>query len=195
MCRQFILIAVLMALSACTLQPVVKPAQISDWQDFVDHQTLLTQWRIQAKLGYRAPGDSGSALLEWHQNQHHFDVHLSGPFGAYATRISGDPEHVILQRGDEQHFATSSADLTRQLLGLPLPVEALTWWVRGIPTPDQPVDKRTHSDTGTLSFLSQAGWDLEFSRYENINGWLLPGKISGQQGDLSFKLIINKWTI
>ena len=195
MLRRSALVMTMLALCACTLQPRVETAAISDWQRFVDRQQLLDQWHLEAKLGYRATADSGSALVDWRQRQRHFEVHLSGPFGAYATRISGEPERVVMRRGDEEQWATSSERLTRQLLGLPLSVEALTYWVRGIPAPTEPVAGRTHNDSGTLATLSQAGWELEFSRYTATDGWLLPRKISGRHGELSFKLIIKKWKI
>lgn len=183
----------LLALSACTIQPRAPTTQVTDWQRFVDRQQRLTRWHMEAKLGYQAPQDSGSALVVWQQNQRHFDVHLSGPFGSYATRISGEPNRVVMRRGDEQRLATSSEALTEQLLGLPLPVETLTYWVRGIPAPAIPIAGRTHNAAGALATLSQAGWDLEFSRYNETDGWLLPGKIAGRRGNLSFKLIVKRW--
>jgi outer membrane lipoprotein LolB len=187
----FILLSLL--LTGCPSTPI-KHAPINNWDLFNHQQRLLTQWHLAAKLGYQSPNDSGSAWLEWHQQQRHFDIHLSGPFGAGATRLKGNPEYVVMsQPGKEQLIAASSAELTQYLLGLPLPVEALTYWVRGIPSPTLQVNDRSINQDGTLATLSQDNWQLEFSRYAQYGDWILPGKLSGKNGELSFKLIIKEW--
>lgn len=187
------ILAFVLTLSGCLSTPS-KPVSIVDWQQFLMRQTSLTEWRMTAKLGYQSPQDSGSAWLEWQQQQRYFDIHLSGPFGAGATRIKGEPEYVVMsQPGKEQEFAASSDDLTQQLLGLPLPVNALTYWLRGIPDPNSESSERSMNADGTMASLAQDNWTLQFSRYNQQGRWLLPSRISGQSGALSFKLIIKEW--
>lgn len=187
-----LLIAAVLLLGACAHQPIETTA-ISDWQQFAARQQQLTDWRLEGKLGFRAPDDSGSAFIDWQQQQQLFDLHLSGALGFGATRLSGSPEHVVMTRGDDTLAATNSTELTYQLLGMALPVESLTYWVKGIPDPNTPVLTQSHGDNGELTELQQAGWQLTLSRYQQHGDWLLPGRISGQRNGVSFKLIIKEW--
>ncbi len=89
--------------------------------------------------------------------------------------------------------------LAMQLTGLPLPVDALSWWARGLPSPTQPAatDLATGADGLAVGF-DQAGWQLSFSRYRQTDGGLLPGKIigslnAGEDRSYSFKLVISGW--
>ena len=67
-----------------------------------------------------------------------------------------------------------------QLTGLPLPVDALSWWARGLPSPTQPAATAlTTGADGLAVGFDQAGWQLSFSRYRQTDGGLLPGKITG----------------
>jgi outer membrane lipoprotein LolB len=190
---KFIFLLSTFLLSGCPSTPI-QHAPINNWDLFANKQSQLTHWQLEAKLGYQSPNDSGSAWLEWQQQQRHFDVHLSGPFGAGATRLKGDPEYVVMtQPGKEDLIAASSEELTGHLLGLPLPVEALTYWVRGIPSPSLHISDRSMNQDGTLATLTQGNWQLEFSRYAQHGDWVLPSKLSGKNGELSFKLIIKEW--
>ena len=69
----------------------------------------------------------------------------------------------------------------RGQLGWSIPVENLSWWVRGIQAPGQ-ADQRTLGEGGSLSFLSQSGWDIEFGRYRDVQGFSLPLKLTARQG-------------
>jgi len=180
-------------LSGCS-NTLIQHVPINNWELFINKQSQLIQWQLEAKLGYRSPNDSGSAWLEWQQQNRHFDVHLSGPFGTGATRLKGDPDYVVMtQPGKDELIAATSEELIGHLLGLPLPIEALTYWVRGIPSPSLQISERAMNKDGTLAALTQGNWQLEFSRYAQYGDWVLPSKLSGKNGELGFKLIIKEW--
>ncbi|MDA8787216.1 hypothetical protein N9N19_06710, partial [Porticoccaceae bacterium] len=83
----------------------------------------------------------------------------------------------------------------QQLTGLAIPVDALSWWARGLPSPaETPFNNLVSGPTGEASSFEQAGWQLSFSRYKRKNDRNLPGKITGEFGEQSFKLIISAWT-
>ena len=183
----------LLLLAACSTTPPQPTAPVTDWQGFAQRQQQLDHWRIVGKLGLQSPQQkSGSVNVVWQQQQHQYHVLLKR-VGIATTHINGDPQQVVMRRGKQQHTATNSEQLTRELLGIPLSVESLTYWVRGIPAPDKPITARSHDSNGALQTLSQNGWQLEFSRYTEAGDWLLPHMIKGQRGELSFKLHIKKW--
>ena len=99
-------------------------------------------------------------------------------------------------------------NLAMQLTGLPIPVDALGWWVRGLPSPSQPVATKLATDAdGLASGFEQSGWQLSFGRYRLTEVGMLPGKISAtfnisdstapdaaEDRRYSFKLVISGWS-
>lgn len=158
--------------------------------------TRLTTWRIEGKLGFRSPEKNGSAWINWSQDNNNYLMQLNGPFGAAATRISGDHNHAILsQSGREDVSASSGEELTAWLFGWPLPVEQMRYWVKGIAAPSPKPQSIVTTPEKLLSSLTQKGWHLVYSDYRQEGDWVLPGKIQGSQGDYSFTLVVKKWGV
>jgi outer membrane lipoprotein LolB len=159
-------------ISGCSTQPTVPLAGTVSWQQHSAQITALNQWQVDGKLGFKSAGQGGSANLSWSQNQQQYELSLSGPFGAGSAVIRGNDRLAYLHR-DNQTDTDLPEQLALRLTGLPIPVDALSWWA--------------------ISF-SQAGWQLAFSRYSSTPDGNLPGKIVGQLGDHSFKLLISRWS-
>ncbi|MDG2502338.1 MAG: lipoprotein insertase outer membrane protein LolB [Porticoccaceae bacterium] len=187
------LAVMLLVVSGCSSQPTITSSGVS-WQQHSARITSLNQWQVDGKLGYKSAGQGGSANLNWSQNQQQYQLSLSGPFGAGSAIIRGNNRIASLYRGNQ-----ADTDLPQQLAlrltGLPIPVDALSWWARGLPSPskDAATDLITGADGAAMGF-NQAGWQLAFSRYSFTSDGNLPGKIVGQLGDHSFKLVISRWS-
>lgn len=181
-------------LAACTTpQPGTPVTTPVEWEQHRLQITALQHWELRGKLGYRGPGANGSAWLTWQQDDDYFDLTLTGPMGAGATRISGNAQLAMLSRGRDEVRANSASALTREVLGVALPLEELLWWAKGLPAPGSQPTMRF--DGGLLIALEQAGWHLQFSRYVDVEGLHLPGRITGtdNHNGLSFTLVINQW--
>ncbi len=190
-------------LSSCSLQP--QPVATSgSWQHHQQQIAQLQDWKLSGKLGFRAPQQGGSAAINWTQEKDNYQLFLSGPFGVGSAKIYGDEKTAEMLYGDTV-YRQSPKQLAMQLTGLPLPVDALSWWARGLPSPTQPgaTGLATGADGLAVGF-DQAGWQLSFSRYRQTDGGLLPGKITGslntaansgaEDRSYSFKLVISGWT-
>ena len=187
-------------LVGCSYQPTVKP-QSSSWSEHQQQLMAYDQWQLQGKLGFKTLDRGGSATVYWSQNQQQYQVQLKGPLGAGNVVIEGDQTSAQMLSGDKLYRAAPSA-LAARFTGLPIPVDALVWWVRGLPNPYPNPNSNLNSTVltgliinpdGTAASFVQQGWQLTFSRYQITNAGLLPKKISGQLGDQSFKLVISRW--
>ena len=158
----------------------------------------LQHWTIVGKLGVRSPRENGSANLTWQQQAApNYRIHLSGPLGAGATVISGSSSGVSLQRGDEPAMhARNPAQLTEQMLGWPLPVSEMFYWVRGLPAPGTSASEQRNAQ-GQLQGLRQAGWQLSFSDYQAVGAYSLPTRIKAETsqgaGPVKVTLVIKEW--
>jgi len=155
----------------------------------------LTSWQLSGKLGIRSKKSATSANLQWQQHKQHYLLKLSGPLGTGTVTAQGNQEAIEVNQGSKK-FAGIPQTIGEQILGIPIPIHAISWWSRGLPSPDlhSAININTDSE-GKISQFKQAGWELSFDRYQITQGYLLPTKLSGQFGDLSFKLIVSNWTI
>ena len=183
-----------LVLSGCANQAAIGPAGDLDWQQHQIQVAQLQNWELQGKLGFKNALQGGSANLSWLQDQKQYSLSLSGPFGAGSAIIEGDQYLARMQQGD-QIYSNSPELLAQQLTGLAIPVDALSWWARGVPSPTEaPINNLVSGPSGEASSFEQAGWQLSFSKYSRKNNRNLPGKITGQLGEQSFKLIVSAWS-
>lgn len=154
----------------------------------------LQHWQIKGKLAVATPNDNATGYLTWKQEQQHFDLFISGPFGAKASRLSGDEQSasLLLAGWEQPRLAFSAEALMQEYLGWAIPLKALTFWVKGLPA-DNAIQAQTVNDQHQLTYLKQYDWDIRYSRYQQVDGYWLPHliKISGQ--DYRFTLAIQEW--
>ena len=186
MTRLLVLLSVLLMAGCQSLRTVGTadtPASLSQ----------LSQWNISGRLGYRAGDEGGSASVDWRQRGDSGSMHLSGPLGFGSAEIQWAPGEASLTDGKDTVRSADTASLAWRLTGLWLPVEALTYWVRGMPFPHTEFDAG-NDDRGQLATLEQLGWSLQFDRYDDIgNGLLAPHKIRASRENQRFTLVIQRW--
>lgn len=192
-----LLIIIALALGACSnlhqRETLEFGGDANAWQAHRNAVTPLNSWTLQGKLGVRTPNDSGSGTVLWLQQQDDYDIRLSGPLGRGATRIQGNAKGITLDiAGQPQTSANSAEALLEQQIGWRLPVEHLLWWVRGLPAPDS--DSRLQLNPNSqLARLAQAGWIVEYSRYQQIGNVSLPQRLQLSGHDILLTLVITQW--
>jgi outer membrane lipoprotein LolB len=163
------------------------------WQAHKQQIASLDAWQINGKVGIRAPKDSGSGTLFWLQRQDYYDIRLSGPLGRGAARLTGRPGAILLEVANQGRYqAATPEQLMQERLGLNLPVSHLLWWIRGLPSPDSKSRLSLDADS-RLAQLSQDGWQVEYLRYTEQNGFWLPERIKLSGFDLQVTLVIKDW--
>jgi outer membrane lipoprotein LolB len=195
--RQLIALSLIALLAGCagfgereSLEGEGRPAL---WQAHKAQISQLAGWQINGKVGIRAPRDSGSGTLFWLQRQDYADIRLSGPLGRGAARLTGRPGDITLEVANQGRYqAESPEELLQQQLGLNLPVSHLLWWIRGLPAPDSRSRLSLDSDS-RLARLDQDGWDVEYLRYVEQNGYWLPERLRLTGHDLQVTLVIKDW--
>jgi outer membrane lipoprotein LolB len=156
---------------------------------------IANAWQLTGKLGFKSPQKAGSVNLNWHQSGADYQLKLSGPLGTGSAQITGNKDQIKVTRGTEHYMGTPKS-IALQWLGVPLPVDAIGWWARGLPSPSQGATTHKIFDSaGNPQSFDQAGWKLTFSNFSVVGQQPLPKKVSGQLGDLSFKLVISRWSL
>jgi outer membrane lipoprotein LolB len=153
--------------------------------------TLPASWSLIGKLGYRGE-QSGSATINWQYFDNSNLINLSGPFGSYATEISGDASNLSIRIDDT--LMTGPAELImREQLGWSTPIDAWIYWLNGAPDPLTSVSdyQRTPSQ---ISFV-QHGTRVTLDRFRDVNGYILPHRIVCERNRERITLLVNRWNL
>lgn len=197
--RPTLLIVLAAVLSACTSlhqrETLDFGGDTAAWQAHRSAVQPVRNWTLQGKIGIRAPEESGSGTLTWVQQRDDYDIRISGPLGRGATRLQGNDQGVILDMAGQPPLrAASAAELLAQQTGWRLPVEHLLWWVRGLPAPDS-ASRLQLDPQSRLARLAQAGWTVEYSRYQEVDGLHLPQRLQLSANDILVTLVITQWNL
>lgn len=195
--RYLLLIFLALNLAACSSlhqrESIELGGDTRAWQQHRAAVEPLEHWELQGKIGVRSERESGSGTLYWVQHQDQYDIRLSGPLGRGATQMQGDAQGIVLDiAGQPTMYAASAEILLEQQIGWRLPVEHLLWWVRGLPAPDSPSRLQLDSES-RLGRLNQAGWTIEYSRYQNVGELQLPQRIQLSGHDVLLTLVVTRW--
>lgn len=192
--RLIALLAVTGVLAACAPAPKrPSAAAISAYEARTQVLAGLDQWEITGRLAITDGEQGGSGALTWLQDGDRTRMSFRGTFGQGSWMLEADSAGARLQLGDGSEFAARDvATLVQAQVGWNVPVEALTWWVRGMAA-DGAWDERRLDTAGRLVELQQSGWAVEFGNYREHEPVWLPSRLFASRGDYAVKLIVRDW--
>ena len=171
------------------------PGQAKLYQSRLDSVLGFEAWTLAGRLAVNDGQDGGSGNLIWHRLGDASSMEFHGALGRGAWRLEADSDGAILELADgEVHRASSVNALLKQRLGWEVPVEALSWWVRGLAEPGE-WESRELDENGKLLRLTQFGWLIEFGGYFDVDGIIMPQKMTARQGAHTVKLAVRKWNL
>jgi outer membrane lipoprotein LolB len=190
---------ILLALLALLLHGCVREsARIDtemDWQAHRNAVSARSDWNLQGKIGVRAESGSGSAAMNWQQNDEDFRLVLSGALGMGRLVLSGNRTLVSWNDSRGRSGRHNDPDaLIEEIWGWDVPVAALQFWIRGIPQPGAAVEG-TQLANGLATRFRQAGWSIEPQEYRDIDGLALPTRIRLEGRQATLTVLINRWHV
>ncbi len=156
-----------------------------------------THWSLIGKIGVRTPEDSLTAAInQWVQSEDSFEIDLSSTFfGLGASKLKGNSQFLTLMEAGEEPVSSNQPNtLIEATLGFPLPLTQLTYWIKGLPSPNHTFQIEFNQQ-GLPASIKQNHWQLYFSKYHFEQGIPLPGKIKLERKDTRIILAIKKWTL
>lgn len=203
--RRLLVCSGVLLLTACTSLPSVPDQNGQSWsRDKQFFRAALKQheqnvdWQYNAKVGVRTPKANESANLIWQRADEEHKVRLFGPLGAGTVIIEFDSHGVVISDSKgEVHRGRSAERLLNRIVGWPIPLEALTYWLFALPNPSA-VYQYQLNDDGRVSALRQQGWEIHYSAYQQYeNGNWLPRKVVARkqvrEGDVVVRLVSKSW--
>ncbi|NCF18085.1 MAG: outer membrane lipoprotein LolB [Haliea sp.] len=192
--RSALILAGTVLLVACA-GPGTRTPQPQDWTRHSAQLAQLEHWTASGKLALRTAERSESATLHWRQQERESYLNLSGPMGVNATTVHSDGQRMEVSQGDERNsFDVSTPDAVQRNTGWQLPVQALPYWLKGLPSPDLEVQSlELDPDRNLLLRLQQDDWQIHYQDYQEFQGYTLPTRLRIQGRGTAVKIILRDW--
>ena len=146
-----------MLVAACAVVPTQVTTTAEDPLVAVDH------FDIAGRLSARRGSEGVAAHFTWSHRPDGDRIDVATPMGQTLARLSGDAAGVRVERPGQAPLASPSWDvLTREVFGVPIPVEGLSAWVVGAPRAGVPFGSERDT-AGRLSVLRQSGWEIVYA--------------------------------
>jgi outer membrane lipoprotein LolB len=153
-------------------------------------------WTASGRLAVTTTDDAFSARLLWEQHGGRYQIRLTGPLGQGMLELSGDPGHAELRTAEDERSRAASAEaLLESRVGWSVPVAGLRYWLRGIPSPDEPPSAVEIDPSGRLARLEQSGWVIEYQRYGEFGAWVLPTRMRMVNERVRARVVLGRWEL
>ncbi|AKC86034.1 lipoprotein insertase outer membrane protein LolB [Pseudoxanthomonas suwonensis] len=188
-------------LAACTSAPVRPPAPAVDaaeaqarQQERQQRLEVIPAWSMQGRIAVSVGDKGGSGRLDWQQQGPAYRVSLGAPVTRQSWRLSGEPGGATLEGLEGGPYSGPDAEaLLWQATGWPIPVEAMAWWVRGLPAPAGAGQE--FGDDGRLRRLVADGWTVDYQEWQPAaDGWPeMPRRLQASRDGARVRLVVDRW--
>ncbi|MFM9883077.1 MAG: lipoprotein insertase outer membrane protein LolB [Burkholderiales bacterium] len=148
-------------------------------------------FEVDGRFAVRYRDEGGSGRIAWLHLPQSDEITISNPVGQGIARIvRRDGVYTLTTSQGREHSATDPDQLTEPLLGWPLPLSGLPFWLRGQPAPGRPSESAgVNAERPTE--LRQSGWTIEYLSRHSPNG--LPERLRIRRDDLDIRLVLEEW--
>jgi outer membrane lipoprotein LolB len=152
----------------------------------------VSSWGFDGRIAVSNGNDGGSGRIAWRQEGSRLDITIRAPVSGQTWRLAGDRERGYELSGTKRERVRdvdAEALLARET-GWRVPVAALERWVRGLPAG---AVRPRFGENGLPAQLREAGWTIEYRRYDTARPQALPTRIVARNGALQVRLAIASW--
>ncbi len=154
------------------------------------------QFRLEGRVAVKTGTQAFSGGIRWRHDDLDDEIQLSSPLGQGVAELRRAGSRVSLTDAEGRiHEADSGEALLEGVLGVRLPLDDLLHWLFARPRPGTPHGLERDAD-GRVMRIEQDGWQLDYGRYKDFDGRVLPGRIFARHGDVvEFRLAVDAWQI
>ena len=135
-----------------------------------------------------------TANVRWEHAGDRDEIWLMTPTGQTLAHIVDSAAGVVLTRADRQeHRASNVETLTRQVLGWPLPLSQLQYWVRGLPVPGMAPTEVERDGTKRLTAFTQNGWRVALTYHEGAQYAGKVRRVDLIDGPNQIRFLVDTW--
>lgn len=173
-------------LAGCAITPAPPTTDVlavqTAWAARQQQLSTMQGFALNGRVAVKGGGLSGA--LRWQQAGEAFNLRIVGPFGAGALLVEGTPALVTIKGKDIDLVTDAPRQVLAERTGWRLPLDALRWWVLGLPAPQAADAERAQvllDAEGRAEQIRQDGWTLRYSDYRSGAVTALPHRIEAVQ--------------
>lgn len=164
---KLMVLAAVMGLAACT---TTTDSNLQADPRLGQEDQLLRDGRFALLVFDRALDrntDSVQGNFRWLSQYEKVTLDLSSPLGQVLARVEVVPGYASMTRSNGEYLEASNPDaLVAQVLGSPIPVTGLKYWIYGKPMPNYSLESAEYDEQQRLTRFLQAGWRVTASEYD-----------------------------
>lgn len=146
---------------------------------------------VSGRLSARHGSEAAAANFRWTHRPGRDQFTLASPLGSTLAELDGTAAEVRLVLPDGRVIVAPDWEaLTSKVLGAPIPVRGLAWWLRGIPHPGTPHQVERDS-AARAALLRQDGWEIVLGYSESSDR---PSRLRLAYPDTELRLAIDAWS-
>jgi outer membrane lipoprotein LolB len=149
---------------------------------------------LHGRISVKYDGERTSAAVRWTHHGAEDEILLLAPLGQTVASIRRDAQGVVLDTSEKSYSAHDVGELTQQVLGWRLPLDALRYWVLALAAADSEAEIE-HDANGQVSVMHQDGWEIRYARYAAQTPDSLPLRMILQREGMEIQLLIDEWEI
>jgi outer membrane lipoprotein LolB len=178
-------------LAACTTLPE-GPLSERNYQS-----TISVGGRLSVRYQQAGQPQSLQGKFRWQQQGEQTNITLYSPLGQTIATMAITPGLAVMAQSDgEKRQAPNVTALTQEVLGWPMPVEGLRYWLQGF-VPNVDGKLQTASPDGTPDFQSD-GWRVRYVSWQRNASIQYPKRFdmertTAEAGDIVLRLVIDDW--
>jgi outer membrane lipoprotein LolB len=158
----------------------------------------MQHWKLEGKIAFITPQEKESAGISWRINEQSGtqQLNLNSYLGINVLDLTSEQAKHTIKFDGKTYAGSNLPELIQSLTGLHLPLEALRFWLKGIPynSTDQILfDSTSHLPTKLTSLYQGDLWQINYQQYKTIGTYPLATKMMITKDDLLIKIAINKW--
>jgi len=149
-------------------------------------------WQVIGRVGLSDGERGGSLDFLWRARGERHLIHLRTGSGGRQWRLVFDPDGAELVGSDIDALRGPRPDpLVEEAVGWPIPVEELRFWLRGLLPPGPAT--AWFDDDGTIRSAESGAWTLDFTRFGEVDGVLMPTRMEARSGRYRVRLAMSDW--
>lgn len=177
---------------------VQTPAMSSNWEQRKATLSRKNNWNLKSKVALSYQEEHWQFGLDWAQKTaQQYVMQIKNPLtGSIVAKLSQNHQGATLLSDNGKTYRSSNAEqLLLSQTRVSMPLNGMQYWVRGITSPQYKVDKIVLDNQGRPKLIQQAGWLIQYPRYQGSSFNALPGKITFKRAkdNVSVKLVAKQW--
>jgi outer membrane lipoprotein LolB len=175
-------------ITACTTAPLLR-------DDGTTLDATDRPFQISGRLSAKRGTAGATANFEWDHAANRDRIDLASPFGQVHARIDGTPERIVVEHpgGATEAYSDWSA-MTIALLGAPVPVNDLAFWVRGAARAGVRASVERDAQ-GRVLVLRQQAWEIVYT-YSDDAPSARPARVVLKYPDaepVEVRVVVDRW--